>query len=88
MRVSYLSNGKILRVLGAKTTEFYKFTKNHLFLFVCILELYLRHMEVPRLGVKSKLQLLAYTIAKQFGTQATSVTYTRAHSNVGPKPHL
>ena len=32
-----------------------------LFCFVCFLGLHLWHMEVPRLGVKLELQLLAYT---------------------------
>ena len=34
------------------------------FLF-CFLELHLRHMEVPRLGVESELQLLSYATATQ-----------------------
>ena len=33
------------------------------FFFFCFLGLRLQHMEVPRLGVKLELQLLAYTIA-------------------------
>ena len=33
------------------------------FLFVCFLGSHLWHMEVPRLGVKSELQLPAYTTA-------------------------
>ena len=34
------------------------------FLFIfCFLSLHLWHMEVPRLGVKSELQLLTYAIA-------------------------
>ena len=33
------------------------------FFFLVFLGLYPRHMEVPRLGVESKLQLLAYTTA-------------------------
>ena len=45
-----------------------------LFFFFFFLELYLQHMEVPRIGVKSELQLLAYTTA-----------YT---SNMGSEPHL
>ena len=32
-----------------------------LFIYLFILQLHLQHMEVPRLGVKSELQLLAYT---------------------------
>ena len=56
------------------------------FLFYCFLLLgpYLGHMEVPRLGVKSKLQLPAYATAtamQQCGIQAMSVTYTKAISN-------
>lgn len=34
-----------------------------LFVFFCFLELHLRHMKVPRLGVKSELQLQAYPTA-------------------------
>ena len=33
------------------------------FSIFCFLELHLRHMEVPRLGVELELQLLAYTTA-------------------------
>ena len=33
------------------------------FLFFCFLEPHLQHMEVPRLGVESELQLLACAIA-------------------------
>ena len=46
------------------------------FLFVCVcvfspfLELYLQHLEIPRLGVKSELQPLATAIAT--GTQGLS----------------
>ena len=38
------------------------------------------HMEVPRLGVESELQLPAYTTA-------TSATYTTAHGNTGSLTH-
>jgi len=34
-----------------------------LFFFFLLLGLHLQHMEVPRLGVESELQLLAYTTA-------------------------
>ena len=43
-----------------------------IYLFICFLGLHLRHMEVPRLGVESELQLPAYT----------------SHSNAGSEPHL
>ena len=35
------------------------FIESSLFFFLCFLGLYLQHMEVPRLGVKSELQLPA-----------------------------
>ena len=38
-------------------------TDNFAFLFVCFLGLHLRHVKVPRLGVKSELPLPAYTTA-------------------------
>ena len=50
-------------------------------------------MEVPRLGVKSELQLLAYTRAtatpepQQRQIRAVSVTYTTAHGNAGSLTH-
>ena len=40
-------------------------------------------MEVPRLGVKLELQLLAYTPATATMIQATSATYITAHVNAG-----
>ena len=49
------------------------------FFFFCFLGLHLGHVEVPRLGVESELQLLAYAIA----TRATPVTCTTAHGNTG-----
>ena len=45
-----------------------------------------RHMEVPRLGVKSELQLLAYTAQRPW-IQAASVTYSAAHSNARSLMH-
>jgi len=42
------------------------------FFFPCLLGMHLLHMEVPRLGVESELQLL---------------TYTTAHSNAGILTH-
>ena len=44
-----------------------------------------QHMEVPRLGVKLQLQLLAY--AMQLGIQATSVTHSTAHGNATSLTH-
>ena len=45
--------------------------------------LHFGHMEVPRLGVKSELQLLAYTTT----IGAMSATYTTAHCNAGSLTH-
>ena len=42
---------------------FLKFS-SQLFLFFIFIGLHLQHMEVPRLGVESELQLLTYTAAK------------------------
>ena len=66
---------------------------NHFFacicLFVfCFLELYLRHMEVPRLGVKLELQLPAYATATAMPIQAASATYTTTvHGFTGSLTH-
>ena len=40
-------------------------------------------MEVPRLGVKSELQLPAFTTATATRIRAKSATYTTAHDNAG-----
>ena len=42
-----------------------------------------RHIEVPRLEVKSELQLPAYATATAIWIQAVSATYTTAHGNAG-----
>ena len=44
-------------------------------------------MEVPRLGVKSKLQLLAYTTATAMPDRAASANYTTTYSNAGSLTH-
>ena len=46
-----------------------------------------RHMEVPRLGVESELQLLAYTTAQQCQIRAVSAIYTTAHGSAGSLTH-
>ena len=45
-------------------------------------------MEVSRLGVESELQLPAYTQPQKHQIQASSATYTSAHSNAGSLTHL
>ena len=54
------------------------------FFSVC-LGLHPWHMEVPRLGVKMELYLLAYTTAT--GTGIPSATHTTAHSNARSLTH-
>ena len=50
------------------------------YFFFLLLELHLRRMEVPRVGIQSELQRLGYTTATALQIQATSVTYTTAQS--------
>ena len=54
---------------------------------VVFLGLYLRHMEVPRLGVKSELFCQPTPQPQQRQIQAASVTYTTAHDNAGSLTH-
>ena len=57
-------------------------------IFFCFLGPHPRHMEVPRLGVESELQLPAsITQPQQRRIQALSVTYTIAHGNAGSLTH-
>ena len=44
-------------------------------------------MEVPRLGVESEMQLLAYATATATRIQATSAIYTTAHGYAGSLTH-
>ena len=55
--------------------------------FICFLGLHLWHMEVPRLGVESELQLPAYTTATGTQDLRQSVTYTTAHSKARSLTH-
>ena len=55
-----------------------------IYLFIYLFSLFRPHpwhMEVPRLGVESELQPLAYTTPQQRHIQAMPVTYTTAHGN-------
>ena len=66
------------------------FAYTQLFLFVfsfLSLALNLRHMEVPRLGVKSELQLPAHKQPQQHWIQAEYATYNTAYSNAGSLTH-
>ena len=51
--------------------------------FLVFLGLYLQHMEVPRLGVEQKLQLLAYTKATAMPDPGYVCDLYTAHSNAG-----
>ena len=68
-------------------TYFYLF----IYLFVCfyLLGTHLQHVEVPRLGAESELQLPAYVTARTTATRirARSVTYSTAHGNAGSLTH-
>ena len=57
-------------------------TDNFAFLFVCFLGLHLRHVKVPRLGVKSELPLPAYTTA--IATRDPQPTERGQGSNLRP----
>ena len=46
-----------------------------------------QHMEVPRLGVESELQLLAYATATATGSRAASANYTAADGNARSLTH-
>ena len=54
-----------------------------IYLFIFLLGLHLRYMEVPSLGVESELQLRPMPQLQQQRAQVTSVTYTEAYSNAG-----
>ena len=46
-----------------------------------------QHVDVPRLGVESELQLLAYTTATATWDPSHTLTYTAAHSDAGSLTH-
>ena len=55
--------------------------------FFFLLWPYLRHIEVPRLGVELELQLLPYATATVTPDRDASVTYTIAHGKAGFLTH-
>ena len=67
------------------------FTANSLFYILppprSFLGPHLQHIDVPRLGVESELQLPADTIATAIRIRATSSTYTTVHGNAGSVTH-
>ena len=71
------------KMLGQPIQEFERL-KTHFLLFAFFLGPYLRHMEVPRLGIKSELQLLAYTTATAMPDPSRVCKLHRTHSNAGP----
>ena len=70
-------------VTGIDKIVLYTLKVLFLFLFFVFLGLHSWHMKVPRLGVKSELQLLAYTTTTATWDLSISVTYTTAHGNAG-----
>ena len=54
----------------------------YIYLFICLLGLHLRHMEVIRLGVELELQLPAYTTVR--APQDLSRVYDLHHSSRQP----
>ena len=58
---------------------FLSFQKIFIYLFIYFLRLHLRHMEVPRLGVKQELQLPVYT--KATATLDLSCVFNLYHSS-------
>ena len=67
--------------------SFFSFVFLFVFFFLVFLGPHPRHMEVPRLGVESELQLLTYTTATAIRDPSMSATYTIAHSNAGSLAH-
>jgi len=57
------------------------------FVFLVFLEPHMWHMEVPRLAVKSELQLPAYATATASQDPSRVCTYTTAHGNTGSLTH-
>ena len=77
-RLSQFPHTKKLKVGNSTSFKFQLFK----FLFICLLPflgLHLQHIEVPRLGVKSELQLLTYTMAR--ATRDTSCVCDLHHSS-------
>ena len=60
---TYLSRAVCLSLLLFYHLKFSQILLSHLIFFFCFLGPHPRHMEVPRLGVESELQLPAYTTA-------------------------
>ena len=55
---------------------------HYYYFYFCFLGLHSRHMDVPRPGVESELQVPTYiTATAQQQIQAASVTYTTAHGS-------
>ena len=57
------------------------------FFFLFFLGPKVLHLEIPRLGVESKLQLPAYTTDTAMRDLSLTATYTTAHHNTGSLTH-
>ena len=57
------------------------------FFFFLFLGYHQQHVEVPRLGIQSELQLPAHTVATTTQVPSCVCTYTTAHINTGSLTH-
>ena len=80
----YLSCSYFLTIVYLYPQCFYFIFIN---LFFCFLGLYLWHMEVPRLGVQSELQLLAYAIATVIWDPSRVCNLHHSSGNARPLTH-
>ena len=74
-----LGLGFLTKVVGCSFVLF--------FCFFFFLELQLQHMEVPRLGVESEMQLPAYTTTTATWDLSHVCDYTTAHGHAGSLTH-
>ena len=82
------SNGLLsIRRLTGRIASGSTLMTSFFFFFAFFLGSHLWHMEVPRLGVKSELQLLVRDSYSNAGFRATSATYPVAHSNARSLTH-
>ena len=77
----WAKNKQLTQPEPIKTASFSSF---FFFFFFCLLGPHPRHMEVPRVGVKSELQLPAYTTATLDPPQLTEMHRVRPGMEPGP----
>ena len=77
----YVHNNSNCKIPGNKFFSFY------FILLYCFLGPHPWHIEVPRLGVKTELQLLTYATATATQDPSCVLTYTTAWGNAGSLTH-